>query len=218
MKKYECVIVFDGLLSDEELKSLQERAEAIINSAGSEITAVHPWGKQRLAYEINKRTEGYYILYYFTAPDPAQVLPELERFCRIEEKILRHLVCHEVPSQFSKIMAEEKKKASEVEKKETGEEAPAEPEKTGEPDEPVTPSPEEATEKEPEETPDEEKSPGPEKDITEEAPPVSPAPVEKPPSEVKTGEPEKAPSSSSKEQSDTLEETSQKADQPEKKE
>jgi small subunit ribosomal protein S6 len=108
LKKYECVIVFDGLSPDDEIKALQEKAQHIITQEGGEITKIDVWGKRRLAYDIKRTREGYYILIYFHAEKPAPVLSELDRFCRIEEKVLRHIICHELPPQYSQPVPEGK--------------------------------------------------------------------------------------------------------------
>ena len=108
MKKYESVILFDGLLPDDEIKALQEKAQNIITQEGGEVTKIDVWGKRRLTYDIKKRREGYYVLIYFSAPNASLVLSELDRFCRIEEKVLRHIICHELPPQYSRPVPEEK--------------------------------------------------------------------------------------------------------------
>ena len=97
MKKYESVILFDGLLSEDEIKALQEKVHHIITQEGGEVAKMDFWGKRRLAFDIKRRREGYYLLIYFSAQNPAPVLFELDRFCRIEEKVLRHIICHELP-------------------------------------------------------------------------------------------------------------------------
>lgn len=121
MPKYESVVIFDNLLTEEEVNSLQDRIKDIINKDGGEVTRVDFWGKKRLAFDIKKKREGYYTLFYFTTPNSSKILKELERFCQIEEKVLRHMICHEVPSQYAKTVPIEKQAATphEEEKEET---------------------------------------------------------------------------------------------------
>ena len=108
MKKYESVILFDGLLPEDEIKALQEKVQSIITQEGGEVVKMDFWGKRRLAYDIKRKREGYYVLVYFTAQNPSPVLSELDRFCRIEEKVLRHIICHEMPPQYSQPVPEDK--------------------------------------------------------------------------------------------------------------
>jgi small subunit ribosomal protein S6 len=118
MPKYEAVVIADNLLTEEEVKSLQDRIRDIIQKDGGEITRMDFWGKKRLAFDIKKKREGYYTLFYFTAPNSSRILTELERFCQIEEKVLRHMVCHEVPSQYAKSAPGEKPAAPQASEKE----------------------------------------------------------------------------------------------------
>ncbi len=117
MKKYESIILFDGLLPDDEIKALQEKVQNIIIHEGGEVTKIDVWGKRRLAFNVKKQREGFYILIYFSAEKPAPVLSELDRFCRIEEKVLRHIICHELPPQYTRPVPESKEAEAPVEPK-----------------------------------------------------------------------------------------------------
>lgn len=96
MINYECVIVFDGLLSDDEIKAQQEKIQEIIVKGGCQINRIDVWGKKHLTFEIKHRREGFYTVFYFSAPKGSKLLKELDYSCRIEEKILRHMICHEI--------------------------------------------------------------------------------------------------------------------------
>ncbi len=127
MPDYECAVVFDGLLPEEDLNTLQERVQGIITQNDADLTRIDPWGKRRLAYEIKKRSEGYYVVYYFSTSDKSKALADLDRFCRIEEGILRHLILHQVVPGSGKPPAEVQKEAPDVAPEET---APADVETT----------------------------------------------------------------------------------------
>lgn len=87
--KYETIFVIDSALSEEEITSLQDKFTSLIASAG-EIENVDVWGKRRLAYPINYKTEGYYVLVNFKSePDFPK---ELERVYGITEGIIRTIV------------------------------------------------------------------------------------------------------------------------------
>ncbi len=89
MNKYETIFVLDSALSEEEITALQEKFTNLISKAG-EIESVDVWGKRRLAYPINYKTEGYYVLVNFKSqPDFPK---ELERVYGITEGVLRTIV------------------------------------------------------------------------------------------------------------------------------
>ena len=86
---YECLFVIDPDLTEEETKAMIEKFTKIIADNG-EISEVNEWGKRKLAYLINDKTEGYYVLVNFKG---AATLPsELERIFGITEGILRSIV------------------------------------------------------------------------------------------------------------------------------
>ena len=90
MNKYELMYIIDTALEDEPRKELIERVSALITGNGGEVEKVDEWGKRRLAYAINYKTEGYYVLMYIKAP--ADLPRELERNLKISDQVLRYLV------------------------------------------------------------------------------------------------------------------------------
>lgn len=90
MNKYEAMYVITPELEDEAVKGIIEKYTGIITANGGEIEKVDEWGRRRLAYPINYKTKGYYVLTTFAA---ASELPrELERNLNNDEGILRFLV------------------------------------------------------------------------------------------------------------------------------
>ena len=86
---YETLFVIDPDLTEEATKAMIEKFTKLIADNG-EVESVDEWGKRRLAYPINDKPEGYYVLVNFKA-DPS--LPsELERIFGITEGIMRSLV------------------------------------------------------------------------------------------------------------------------------
>jgi small subunit ribosomal protein S6 len=74
--------------SDESVVgSVTDRITGVIAGAGGAIAKVDRWGKRRLAYEIDKRAEGYYLVVQFSA-DPSSVL-ELERVLTLADGVVR---------------------------------------------------------------------------------------------------------------------------------
>ena len=85
---YETLFVVSGALSEEDAKSAQDKFTTLIAENGK-LIAVNEWGKRRLAYPINKVSEGYYVLASF---ESAPEFPlELERLMGISDAILRFM-------------------------------------------------------------------------------------------------------------------------------
>lgn len=91
MNRYELTYIIDTALEESARKELIEKFNELIASNGGEVEKVdETWGKRRLAYAINDKTEGYYVL--VTLKAPSELPREIERNMRINEKILRCLV------------------------------------------------------------------------------------------------------------------------------
>lgn len=89
MRKYETIFVLKPNLEEEKRNALIEKFTGIINSDG-EVVKVDEWGNRRLAYEIQKLREGYYVLVDFKANT---TLPaELERNYKIADDVIRYIV------------------------------------------------------------------------------------------------------------------------------
>lgn len=90
MNNYEVLYVIDGTISDEEIKKQVEKFSNIVTKNNGEIVDVNEWGKRRLAYQINYKSEGYYVLMNFKSD--SDFPSELERNFGINENILRYMV------------------------------------------------------------------------------------------------------------------------------
>ena len=89
MNKYELIYVIDTAMEETARNELIARFHGMIEQAGGKVEKVEEWGKRRLAYTINYKTEGYYVLVNFTAN--AELPREIERVMQINESILRYL-------------------------------------------------------------------------------------------------------------------------------
>jgi len=89
INKYETIFVVDAALEEEAIAGIVDKFKTLISKEG-EIESVDEWGKRRLAYPIDYKTEGYYVLVNFSAkPDfPA----ELERVYNITDGLLRSII------------------------------------------------------------------------------------------------------------------------------
>lgn len=90
MNQYEVMYVIDAALEDGARVELINRFSDLVKKNGGEIDRVDEWGKRRLAYAINYKTEGYYVLMYIKAP--SELPRELERNMQIADSVLRYLV------------------------------------------------------------------------------------------------------------------------------
>ena len=89
MNKYETVFIANPNLEEEGIKALIEKFSELINKSGK-VEKVDEVGKKKLAYEIKKNTEGYYVVIDFEAKPES--IAELERNYRIMDDILKFIV------------------------------------------------------------------------------------------------------------------------------
>ena len=89
MRKYEAIFILRPSIEEEKRVEVIEKFKAII-SADGEIEKVEEWGNRKLAYEIEKIREGYYVLVHFNA-NPT-LTKELERNFRISDDVIRYIV------------------------------------------------------------------------------------------------------------------------------
>ena len=89
INSYETLFVIDPDLTEEATKALVEKFTKLIADNG-EIETVDEWGKRRLAYPINDKPEGYYVLINFKSE--SSLPSELERIFGITEGIMRSIV------------------------------------------------------------------------------------------------------------------------------
>jgi small subunit ribosomal protein S6 len=77
-------------LDEETNHSVIEKFKGIVEQNGGEIAALDEWGKRKLAYAIDYKTEGYYVLMSFSGS--SELPKELERNLKNDERVLRFLV------------------------------------------------------------------------------------------------------------------------------
>ena len=89
MRDYELLFVLDPTLDEETKANIVETVKTVIN-AGGEAGEADVWGERRLAYSINKKNTGYYVVLPFKAD--AELPKELDRRLRINENVMRHII------------------------------------------------------------------------------------------------------------------------------
>ena len=90
MNKYEVVYIIDPAVEEEARKEIIAKYNALIANNGGSVDKVEEWGKRRLAYAIDYKTEGYYVLVNFQAE--SELPKELERNLQISDSIIRYQV------------------------------------------------------------------------------------------------------------------------------
>lgn len=90
MTKYEMLYILNTEASDEVKEAVIGRFENLVKENGGEVESIDKWGNRKLAYAIDYKTEGYYVLMTF-ACDPS-LIKELDRIAGINENVLRRLI------------------------------------------------------------------------------------------------------------------------------
>ena len=89
-RQYELVYIASPDATEEALADLHQQVAAIVERFGGQIDRTEPWGRRRLAYDINNQREGTYVLEVLSGP-PAMTA-ELDRRLRVLDIVMRHLV------------------------------------------------------------------------------------------------------------------------------
>ena len=87
MHPYELMVILNPEVDDRTVQPTLDKFLAVVTAQGGKIDNVDVWGRRRLAYEIQKKTEGVYAIVNFTA-EPATTV-ELERQLRLSESVMR---------------------------------------------------------------------------------------------------------------------------------
>ena len=89
MNHYETIMIINSNLEETAIKTAIEKISSLINANGK-VEKVEEWGKRKLAYPIEKQSEGYYVLVNFES-NP-EFIDELERVYNITDEIMKHIV------------------------------------------------------------------------------------------------------------------------------
>ena len=89
MPLYESVMIARQDVSSQQVESLSEELQGIVQEHGGKIEKMEFWGLRNLAYRIKKNRKGHYFMMHLDAPPIA--IQELERSAQINEDIIRHL-------------------------------------------------------------------------------------------------------------------------------
>ncbi|MFC7375880.1 30S ribosomal protein S6 [Brachybacterium sp. GCM10030267] len=87
MRKYEMVVILDPSIDERTVSATFEKLVQVIPTEGGTIDNVDVWGKRKFAYEIDKKSEGIYIVLSFTAS--SETAQELDRRLGLNESVVR---------------------------------------------------------------------------------------------------------------------------------
>jgi small subunit ribosomal protein S6 len=107
MSKYETTVVLDGSLPQDAIERESKKIQDLL-SANGKIIKIDEWGKRSLAYSINKKTTGFYLLFVYEYDGNAGKF--IDNNFKFNENIIRHLtVVHEDTSIFAPQKTENEK-------------------------------------------------------------------------------------------------------------
>lgn len=86
-------------LDEDQVEGTLARFRTVIERTGGEVTETKHWGRRKLAYEIDNRTDGFYSIMNFTTGE--RTLVELKRILRVSDDVLRHMVV-KLPEDYAK--------------------------------------------------------------------------------------------------------------------
>ena len=89
MIDYEVLLMLDPELPDERQEEIVKRVRGLVEKGGGTWDGHDVWGRRKLAYEIDKKTDGLYHLLSFSAD--GETLDEISRVLKIDDSVMRHL-------------------------------------------------------------------------------------------------------------------------------
>lgn len=90
MRSYELVFITQPDLDDDALSALAERLRGVISSNGGQVAKIESMGRRKLAYPIQRRQMGHYMLMHAQLERPA--ILETERLLKLSEDVMRYLL------------------------------------------------------------------------------------------------------------------------------
>ena len=89
MRNYEIMFIVNPNAPEEEIDKINTQLEGIITSGGGAIEKIEKMGKRRLAYEVDRHREGYYVLFVIKAN--GDIIKECERRLRVMDAVIKYI-------------------------------------------------------------------------------------------------------------------------------
>lgn len=90
MKTYEMLYVLDSAIADDAKEAFVKKFEDVVTAANGKVVTTDKWGVKKLAYPINYKHDGYYVLMTFEAE--GSVVKELDRVSGLSSEVLRRVI------------------------------------------------------------------------------------------------------------------------------
>jgi small subunit ribosomal protein S6 len=112
MANYEIMFIVNPNTADEEIDKINTQLEGIVTSGGGKIGKIEKMGKRRLAYPVDKFTDGFYVLFVLVAN--GAIVREMERRLRVMDSVIKYLTVRmdEDMKRLDKIKAHRQKRAA----------------------------------------------------------------------------------------------------------
>ena len=125
MRRYETFVIIDPDLSQDQRDQVIHRVEELIGQMDGFLAFTDDWGERKLAYDIKKRSRGYYVRFDYTGLP--LLVNEIERFFRIDDRALKYMtVLLDKAADLEKIKEEQAEAASKAEREKAAQEVPPE--------------------------------------------------------------------------------------------
>lgn len=96
MNPYEIMLLLDAELAEERQNEILTRIRELVSQRGGSWQSDDAWGRRKLAFEIDKKSEAFYYLLLFDCD--AETLDELTRVLKITDGVLRHMAVRRIPT------------------------------------------------------------------------------------------------------------------------
>ena len=112
MRNYEIMFIVNPNAPEEEIDKINTQLEGIIGSGGGKVEKIEKMGKRRLAYDVDKHREGYYVLFVIAAN--GDIVKECERRLRVMDAVIKYITVRtdEDARRFDKIKHYRQKRAA----------------------------------------------------------------------------------------------------------
>jgi len=111
-RQYELVYIAVPDSTEEQLAELQQQVVTVAERFGGTLERTEPWGRRRLAYEVNRHREGVYVLDILNGP--ADMVAELDRRLRVVDGVMRHLIIRVDEVQAKEVRTQARRKDATV--------------------------------------------------------------------------------------------------------
>jgi small subunit ribosomal protein S6 len=89
MRNYEIMFIVNPNVAEEEIDKINSQIENVITSGGGKVDKIEKMGKRRLAYQVQKQREGYYVLFVISAN--GDIIKECERRLRVMDAVIKYI-------------------------------------------------------------------------------------------------------------------------------